>query len=87
MEGFYEKVRNPEYNGAVFLAVCRGKVSDSFSINFVDYEVSSNQIKKYFLISSFQVSEGVDFSDINGRAVIITGLPYPPAFDARVGSY
>ena len=31
-----------------------------------------------------QVSEGVDFSDINGRAVIITGLPYPPAFDARV---
>ncbi|XP_028407284.1 regulator of telomere elongation helicase 1-like [Dendronephthya gigantea] len=55
MEGFYEKVRNPENKGAVFLAVCRGKVS-----------------------------EGVDFSDINGRAVVITGLPYPPAFDPKV---
>jgi regulator of telomere elongation helicase 1 len=33
------------------------------------------------------VSEGVDFSDINGRAVIITGLPYPPTFDARVSVY
>ncbi|CAB4007235.1 regulator of telomere elongation helicase 1-like, partial [Paramuricea clavata] len=55
MEGFYEKIRNPDNKGAVFLAVCRGKVS-----------------------------EGVDFSDINGRAVIITGLPYPPTFDARV---
>jgi len=26
---------------------------------------------------SLQVSEGLDFADENGRAVIITGLPYP----------
>ena len=32
----------------------------------------------------FQVSEGLDFADINGRAVVITGLPYPPRMDPKV---
>lgn len=31
-----------------------------------------------------KVSEGLDFCDVNGRAVIITGLPYPPSRDPRV---
>lgn len=31
-----------------------------------------------------KVSEGLDFCDGNGRAVIITGLPYPPSRDPRV---
>lgn len=30
------------------------------------------------------MSEGLDFSDSNGRAVIITGLPYPSLADAKV---
>ncbi|XP_021350741.1 regulator of telomere elongation helicase 1-like [Mizuhopecten yessoensis] len=55
MEGYYEKINDPSLNGAIFVAVCRGKVS-----------------------------EGLDFSDINGRAVIITGLPYPPRMDPKV---
>ncbi|XP_060083627.1 regulator of telomere elongation helicase 1-like, partial [Ylistrum balloti] len=55
MESFYEKINDPSLNGAIFIAVCRGKVS-----------------------------EGLDFSDINGRAVIITGLPYPPLMDPKV---
>lgn len=41
--------------GAVFFAVCRGKVS-----------------------------EGLDFADKYGRAVVITGLPYAPARDPKV---
>ncbi|XP_037257973.1 regulator of telomere elongation helicase 1 isoform X1 [Falco rusticolus] len=31
-----------------------------------------------------KASEGLDFADINGRGVIITGLPYPPRMDPRV---
>lgn len=55
MNDFYSKINDPSLNGAIFIAVCRGKVS-----------------------------EGLDFSDINGRAVVITGLPYPPYLDPKV---
>jgi len=55
MEDFYQKVNDPSYTGAVFFAVCRGKVS-----------------------------EGLDFSDNNGRAVIITGMPFPSMVDPKV---
>ncbi|XP_017136485.1 regulator of telomere elongation helicase 1 homolog [Drosophila miranda] len=53
MEEFYQAIRDSK--GAVFMAVCRGKVS-----------------------------EGLDFADRNGRAVIITGLPFPPLKDPKV---
>lgn len=55
MEQYYEKVNDPKLKGAIFFAVCRGKVS-----------------------------EGLDFADANGRAVIITGLPFPPSMDPKV---
>ncbi|XP_031391340.1 Fanconi anemia group J protein isoform X2 [Punica granatum] len=42
--------------GAAFLAVCRGKVS-----------------------------EGIDFSDNNARAVIVVGIPFPNVNDIQVG--
>eukprot|EP00892_Ulva_mutabilis_P011430 jgi/Ulvmu1/865/UM100_0016.1 len=31
-----------------------------------------------------RVSEGIDFSDDEGRAVVVAGIPFPPAKDARV---
>lgn len=31
-----------------------------------------------------QASEGLDFADIFGRGVVITGLPFPPKMDPRV---
>lgn len=55
MKEYYDKINDPTLKGAIFLAVCRGKVS-----------------------------EGLDFADMNGRAVIITGLPFPPLKDPRV---
>lgn len=55
MTEYYAKINDPDGKGAVFMAVCRGKVS-----------------------------EGLDFADMNGRACIITGLPFPPLKDARV---
>lgn len=33
---------------------------------------------------SCQASEGLDFADTFGRAVVITGLPFPPKMDPRV---
>ncbi|XP_033124303.1 regulator of telomere elongation helicase 1-like [Anneissia japonica] len=54
INGFYTKVQDSTH-GAVFFAVCRGKVS-----------------------------EGLDFANNNGRAVLITGLPFPPRMDPKV---
>jgi len=31
-----------------------------------------------------KISEGIDFTDNMSRAVVITGLPFPPAFDPKV---
>jgi regulator of telomere elongation helicase 1 len=31
-----------------------------------------------------RVSEGIDFSDNEGRAVVVAGIPFPPAKDPRV---
>lgn len=55
MGEYYQKINDPSCKGAIFMAVCRGKIS-----------------------------EGLDFADANGRAVLITGLPFPPLKDARV---
>ncbi|XP_063703701.1 regulator of telomere elongation helicase 1 homolog [Culicoides brevitarsis] len=55
MNNYYAKINDPNGKGAIFMAVCRGKVS-----------------------------EGLDFADMNGRGVIITGLPFPPVKDPRV---
>jgi hypothetical protein len=38
----------------------------------------------FFAVSRGKVSEGLDFSDENGRAVIIIGIPFPNAQDARI---
>ncbi|KAK9810499.1 hypothetical protein WJX72_011819 [[Myrmecia] bisecta] len=54
-EDFKTKLKDPSSSGAVFFAVCRGKVS-----------------------------EGLDFSDRAGRAVVITGIPFAMKTDAKV---
>ena len=38
----------------------------------------------FFGVCRGKVSEGMDFSDNNGRGVVITGLPFPPKNDPRV---
>ena len=54
-DDYAKKLKDPSSRGAIFFAVCRGKVS-----------------------------EGLDFSDRAGRAVVITGLPYPMREDPKV---
>jgi len=36
------------------------------------------------MLANFKVSEGLDFANSNGRAVIITGLPYPNVKEPKV---
>ncbi|TMW65928.1 hypothetical protein Poli38472_003693 [Pythium oligandrum] len=51
----YDEAIKNNASGAIFFAVCRGKVS-----------------------------EGIDFSNDKGRAVVITGLPFPPTKDPKI---
>lgn len=55
IEDYMTKLKDNSTSGAIFFAVCRGKVS-----------------------------EGLDFADHAGRAVVITGLPFPPSNDPKV---
>ena len=51
------------------------------------YEAVASPDRKgacFMAVCRGKVSEGLDFCDGNGRAVIITGLPYPPSRDPRV---
>lgn len=36
------------------------------------------------LLLFYQVSEGLDFADHAGRAVVVTGLPFATSTDAKV---
>uniref|UniRef100_A0A2Z5TRQ6 Putative regulator of telomere elongation helicase 1-like protein n=1 Tax=Reticulitermes speratus TaxID=60591 RepID=A0A2Z5TRQ6_9NEOP len=38
----------------------------------------------YMAVARGKVSEGLDFMDVNGRAVIVTGVPYPPLMDTYI---
>jgi len=91
MDAFYEKINDPQYNGAVFFAVCRGKVWLGVYVcvcvcvhMFVCICVVSVCCACVCHKVLLQVSEGLDFIDANGRAVIITGIPYPPRMDPKV---
>ncbi|KAJ0755472.1 putative DNA helicase [Helianthus annuus] len=55
IDDYMSKLRDTSSNGAVFFAVCRGKVS-----------------------------EGLDFADQAGRAVIVTGIPFALWNDPKV---
>ena len=37
-----------------------------------------------FALSRGKISEGLDFSDKKCRAVVLVGVPYPPAKDLKV---
>ena len=85
MEEFYEKINDPALNGAIFVAVCRGKVG-KIKCSWCENRCQKKKFKFHptLIIVFLKVSEGLDFADNNGRAVIITGLPFPPRMDPKV---
>ncbi|XP_026761253.2 regulator of telomere elongation helicase 1 homolog [Galleria mellonella] len=61
---------------------------DTFNTVINDYysKISDPSTKGacFLAVCRGKVSEGLDFADMNGRAVIITGLPFPPLRDPRI---
>lgn len=61
---------------------------DTFNTIINDYysKISDPSTKGacFMAVCRGKVSEGLDFADMNGRAVIITGLPFPPLKDPRI---
>ncbi|KAJ0180243.1 hypothetical protein K1T71_003647 [Dendrolimus kikuchii] len=61
---------------------------DTFNSIISDYysKISDPSTKGacFMAVCRGKVSEGLDFADMNGRAVIITGLPFPPLRDPRI---
>lgn len=51
---------------------------------YIDEPASGTRGACFMAVCRGKVSEGLDFANCNGRAVIITGLPYPPLKDPRV---
>uniref|UniRef100_A0A8C0G6X5 Regulator of telomere elongation helicase 1 n=1 Tax=Chelonoidis abingdonii TaxID=106734 RepID=A0A8C0G6X5_CHEAB len=47
-------------------------------------EMSLNSLLVIESTVHLQASEGLDFADMNGRGVVITGLPFPPRMEPRV---
>ena len=85
--------------GAIFFAVCRGKVRTHGEGLGLSCGTAGEKKHEWCRSCSLflrpcvvvggacgvQVSEGIDFPNKYGRAVVITGLPYPPykvCFDA-----
>ncbi|PSN36239.1 hypothetical protein C0J52_20730 [Blattella germanica] len=64
------------------------KSKEVFANTMTDYYNAVQDPKSkgacFFAVTRGKVSEGLDFMDVNGRAVIVTGLPYPPMMDAYV---
>jgi hypothetical protein len=54
------------------------------SMREYEEEIEKNSGALYFAVCRGKASEGIDFSHRNGRAVIITGLPFPPHNDLKI---
>lgn len=62
------------------------KRKDEFDTCMQDYYSAVNVSRGaiFMAVLRGKVSEGLDFKDQNGRAVIVIGLPFPPYLDPRV---
>jgi len=59
---------------------------DALAATMRDYYAAAKDVRGacFMAVCRGKVAEGLDFADDFGRAVLITGLPYPPLKDARV---
>lgn len=62
----------------------RGKSNFNSVIQDFYASIENSRGGCFMAVCRGKVSEGLDFADRNGRAVIITGLPFPPLMDPKV---
>ncbi|XP_072943690.1 regulator of telomere elongation helicase 1 homolog [Epargyreus clarus] len=82
VEGIWSSINNIK---PIFVEPQR---KDTFNAIINDYYSKINDPSTkgacFMAVCRGKVSEGLDFADMNGRAVIITGLPFPPLKDPRI---
>ncbi|CAL0324128.1 unnamed protein product [Lupinus luteus] len=82
---YVSKLKDTSASGAVFFAVCRGKVCPVLSLIGIHIVVCCLGTRMHaYTVVPVVVSEGLDFADHAGRAVVITGLPFATITDAKV---
>ncbi|KAK7375603.1 hypothetical protein VNO78_35510 [Psophocarpus tetragonolobus] len=68
--------------------VIEPRESSSFALSIKDYMTNLNDTSAsgavFFAVCRGKVSEGLDFADHAGRAVVITGLPFATSTDPKV---
>nr|XP_021528107.1 regulator of telomere elongation helicase 1 [Aotus nancymaae] len=62
----------------------KGSFSETISAYYERVTSPGSTGAAFLAVCRGKASEGLDFSDTNGRGVIVTGLPYPPRMDPRV---
>ncbi|CAJ1955200.1 unnamed protein product [Sphenostylis stenocarpa] len=92
--GCWKSVSN-ENSTSIWERICKHKKpviepreSSSFPLSIKDYMTKLNDTSAsgavFFAVCRGKVSEGLDFADHAGRAVVITGLPFATSTDAKV---
>ncbi|XP_033043036.1 regulator of telomere elongation helicase 1 isoform X4 [Trachypithecus francoisi] len=62
----------------------KGSFSETISAYYARVAAPGSTGATFLAVCRGKASEGLDFSDTNGRGVVVTGLPYPPRMDPRV---
>ncbi|XP_045836162.1 regulator of telomere elongation helicase 1 isoform X4 [Meles meles] len=62
----------------------KGSFSEVVDAYYKQVAAPGSSGASFLAVCRGKASEGLDFADVNGRGVIVTGLPYPPRMDPRV---
>ncbi|EPQ09407.1 Regulator of telomere elongation helicase 1 [Myotis brandtii] len=62
----------------------KGSFSEVMGAYYATVASPGSRGAAFLAVCRGKASEGLDFADVNGRGVVVTGLPYPPRKDPRV---
>ncbi|XP_059560982.1 regulator of telomere elongation helicase 1 isoform X2 [Myotis daubentonii] len=62
----------------------KGSFSEVMGAYYAAVASPASRGAAFLAVCRGKASEGLDFADVNGRGVVVTGLPYPPRKDPRV---